>query len=474
MFLADIGDKLKRPEFRRLAAHSAVLAAVLVLAISPPAPAQDSHYWTLTYGARASLLGGAVVGSAVDLSATYYNPGALPLIEDIEVVMTSLVLQYPNVWMRDIAGTRRGIKSSNLSAAPAVVAGMFRVNWHGQSRVGYSVLSRQRVRLDFYGNIVADEYDLPDTFNLKSFTGNLHLNEEISETWVGLCWARSFSTGIAFGLTAYGTFRHHDAASGVDTEALSDENELALARNSQFYSYSDYGLLLKMGISFAYGGVSWGLTLTTPDVSVYSDAKVGRNTTVANYDIDGAGGTDTYLAADYQDGLKADYKMPLSLGLGFSYQWWRTSVNISAEYFSPVGRYAVIDAADFVGQTHGDTLSSAIINGAQSVLNFAIGLEQAVSEDVKVYTSFYTDFSASQDGPPVNYSISDWDIYNVMLGSTFRIHKSKFTLGAGLGWGSKVEGTGEPIEIGVDDGTLLIRQAAFEYRMYKFVLGFSF
>ena len=124
----------------------ALIAGLLIATISLPALAQDSHYWTLTYGARASLLGGAVIGSVLDLSATYYNPGALPLIEDIDVVMTSTVFQYPNVWLRDLGGSERDIKSSNLSQVPVVVAGMFRVNWHGQNRVGYSVLSRQSVR----------------------------------------------------------------------------------------------------------------------------------------------------------------------------------------------------------------------------------------------------------------------------------------------------------------------------------------
>ena len=193
----------------------ALIAGLLIAAVSLPALAQDSHYWTLTYGARASLLGGAVIGSVLDLSATYYNPGALPLIEDIDVVMTSTVFQYPNVWSRDLGGSERDIKSSNLSQVPVVVAGMFRVNWHGQNRVGYSVLSRQSVRLGFSGNTVASAHAIPDTVGMKAFTGDLYLYEELSETWVGLCWARSFSKGIGFGLTAYGTFRFHEAGSDV-------------------------------------------------------------------------------------------------------------------------------------------------------------------------------------------------------------------------------------------------------------------
>lgn len=468
------GDRFGRRGFWCFLAVSASLAALSVFALAGPATAQDSHYWTLTYGTRASLLGGAVIGSVMDLSATYYNPGALPLTKDLEVVMTSTVFHYPNVWVRGIGGTETEIKSSNLNQAPIVVAGMFKVDWHGSNRVGYSVLTRQRVRLDFYGNVVEGAYDIPDTLSLTSFTGDLHLNEELSETWVGLCWARSLRRGIGFGLTAYATFRFHEASLGVVTQALREDNSLAYTRNTSFYRYSDYGILLKMGVSFGFQGISCGLTLTTPGVSLYSDGKVGNNQASEGYDIDGDPGSDTYLAATYQEKLKAHYRMPFSLGAGANYTRRKTSLHFSMEYFFPVGKYDVISADDYVGQTAGDTLSARITHEARGVLNVAVGLEQTLSEDVKAYASFHTDFSAKKEGSLTNLSVSDWDIYNVMVGSSFRVVKSRFTLGLGLGWGSQRHGTGEPIPIGGDDGITLVKEATFDYRMYKFVLGFSF
>ena len=46
------------------------------------ASAQDAQYWNIQYGPVAQLLGGQVVGSTRDLSATYYNPGGLGLTQD--------------------------------------------------------------------------------------------------------------------------------------------------------------------------------------------------------------------------------------------------------------------------------------------------------------------------------------------------------------------------------------------------------
>jgi len=44
--------------------------------------AQENNYWNIQYGTRSTLLGGAVIGSVSDLSATFYNPGAIALFTD--------------------------------------------------------------------------------------------------------------------------------------------------------------------------------------------------------------------------------------------------------------------------------------------------------------------------------------------------------------------------------------------------------
>ena len=42
--------------------------------------AQDMHYWTQQYGARSSMLGGAVIHGLDDNSAVFYNPANLAYI----------------------------------------------------------------------------------------------------------------------------------------------------------------------------------------------------------------------------------------------------------------------------------------------------------------------------------------------------------------------------------------------------------
>ena len=72
----------------------ALLAATAATVSTLPAPgrAQDTHYWNSQYGPHAMLLGGTIVGSVKDMSATYYNPGALGYIENPELLVSANVL----------------------------------------------------------------------------------------------------------------------------------------------------------------------------------------------------------------------------------------------------------------------------------------------------------------------------------------------------------------------------------------------
>jgi len=56
--------------------------------------AQDTHYWNHQYGTRSTLLGGAVIGSVTDMAATYYNPAALALFPNPEILLSGKVYQY--------------------------------------------------------------------------------------------------------------------------------------------------------------------------------------------------------------------------------------------------------------------------------------------------------------------------------------------------------------------------------------------
>ena len=127
--------------------RAAVWALVSLSVLTPLALAQDSHYWTNQYGTRATLLGGAVIGSVLDLSGTYYNPGGLSLLEKPATVMAAQVFQYPRLTLAGNDQSAVPQNSYNLAPAPSLLAGTIRVRGLEKHWFGYSFLARQSVKL---------------------------------------------------------------------------------------------------------------------------------------------------------------------------------------------------------------------------------------------------------------------------------------------------------------------------------------
>jgi len=111
------------------------------LALAGKATVQDTHYWTEQYGNRARLLGGAVIGSASDLSAVYYNPGRLALTTDAEVLLAGDVVEYSATKIGNAAGDK-DLASTRFSLSPSLFAGELRFGWLGKSRLAFSFLTR--------------------------------------------------------------------------------------------------------------------------------------------------------------------------------------------------------------------------------------------------------------------------------------------------------------------------------------------
>src|SRR5262245_56270837 len=111
--------------------------------LASPSAAQDNHYWTSQFGNRARLLGGAVVGSATDLSAIYYNPGALALVPKPELLLSCTVFQYESIGVANALGPGADLNDSRFALVPSLFAGELHFDALGDNRIGYALLTRQ-------------------------------------------------------------------------------------------------------------------------------------------------------------------------------------------------------------------------------------------------------------------------------------------------------------------------------------------
>jgi len=439
-----------------------------------PALAQDVHYWTHQYGTRSNLLGGAVIGSVLDLSGTYYNPGGLSLLEidESELVMFAKVFHYPSVIIKGIGVEERSLSDNHLGEAPTLVAGSLPLKGLGNRWLGYSLLNRHETKFRLAGS-GAGEFTPFNEFVIDAPGAiDLRLYEKLSEPWYGMTWAYKISDRFGVGISNYLTFRSHRLNYQTTLQILDNEDQVNMVLDSREYKYNFYSLLWKIGFAYDLDRITLGLTLTTPGIKIYGDGRVGQNTTVVRYDPENP----DYMAVDYQDGLDANYKSPLSLGAGITYKLGRTNLYGTMEWFSGIDEYVVIQGDDFVGQSSGDTLPNRVIHEVGAVLNIAVGVEHSLSDKFTLYGSFWTDYSARKEGSISNLSVTDWDLFHFMGGTTFTAFGSQFTFGMGYAYGNH---TGKDQQT-PDDPTLgniareYFSDLQYTYSSFKWVLGFSF
>ncbi len=445
--------------------------------ITAAASAQDSHYWTNQYGTRANLLGGAVVGSVLDLSGAYYNPGGLSLIEKPETLLAAKVFEHYRISLEDFAGSSDRFYSPKFGPSPSLIAGALKFRGLGRNWLGYSVLTRQSVLLRLRGASTGIGDVVPSVPGDEQTAADFRLYEQLTETWFGITWAYKIQDSLGFGVTQCLTYRIHRADVQATAQALTVPGDLVLATGAHRYQYNNIRLLWKMGLAFDVRGITMGLTLTTPSLRLFGRGTSSLNASTVGRELLGGEETDDFLAFDVQENLGADFRSPLSVGFGTTIKLGGVQLYGTAEWFAPIRIYAVMKGSDFVAQSSGEIHPNEVTYEAQSVLNFGVGAEYGPSERLKFYGSFTTDYSARALGTDTNLSLTDWDIFHLMGGTTFVIKKSSVTIGVGHAFGRKA--TNDQTDYFAHSGAELLgldhfRIGKFRYSNLKLVAGFSF
>src|SRR5215470_6777775 len=97
-----------------------LLVGTGALFLAAPVHAQDTQYWTLQYGGSADLLGGMVVGTAVDLSTTFYNPGGLAFYTAPSIVLSAKGYDYTSIKVEGGTGIGANLNSTKFAEGPGL------------------------------------------------------------------------------------------------------------------------------------------------------------------------------------------------------------------------------------------------------------------------------------------------------------------------------------------------------------------
>jgi hypothetical protein len=453
----------------------ATACAVLLFA-SGAARAQDAQYWTNDYGNRARLLGGAMVGSASDLSAVYYNPGRLALVESPEAFLTGYVFNYDYLKVQNEFETGRkdeGLTSSRFNAVAALIAGELRFGFLGDSRLAYSFMNRHNFDIRLTDEVVLDESQLEPFPGLDLLSGSVGYETRLSEYWAGLTWAKPLGGGFGLGISTYVSVRSQRARGNLDLQELNDVNEATAYSRLRDYNYDSWRVLPKIGLGWETEPWSLGITITTPGVKLWGSGNEAYSETLVGQTERPDGTLPTRIAIDTQSDIPSTYNSPWAIAFGAAYLFSSdTRAHFSAEWFSRNDR-TILDAEPFIPQTGGEPIDPSVYLAMKPVLNVGIGVEHEVDETLTAYGSFRTDFSGATDPTPTETTFAIWDLFHLGAGVQATVGRSDFTLGLIYAHGSETRDN--PLQPGWDDADsgLLAEETKYSFSRLTLLLGFQ-
>ncbi len=442
-----------------------VLLAAFLLTTASSASAQDAHYWTLQYGPRSSLLGGAVIGSVDDVSGTFYNPGAVAQASDLAFAVSTDVFEYSSIALEDGGGSGVDLGTATSGLRPSLVAGTIaRELLGGGGILAYSALTRARGTQDLAGAVFLTSEDLSPASDLDDVVGGVEFTGRYSDFWAGLTYSQALGSNVGLGVTWYGAVRSQNrreqsTATFIDTgrEGLSEIEDAS-------GSYTAFRTLFKIGGFFRAGSVTGGATLTTPSIHITGSGELGVNESLVGADT-------TALLAGIQTDLPAKYKSPLSIGGGLAWEVGPARLHGSLEWFDSIDPYVVIQGEEIRAQEP-DSRTEVLdaVHEQVEALNWALGVEYRLSDTFTGYVSYYRDNSTLDDDiEQAGLSIIPIDISNLTVGTDFVVRSARLTLGLGYGWGSEVD----------QELTDLLREekedfeATYVYQNFRLLFGFE-
>jgi hypothetical protein len=425
-----------------------------------PVLGQDTHYWTNQYGPRGELLGGLVVGAFTDLSATYYNPAATAVANEPILNLTTAAYQLVSIGLKEEADRGLDLGSTRVRRIPSIIAFQLPVG-DNRHRFAGSVLTRSDFKFTADQRDI-DEYDGSLSGGDSLFSGEAMAEYSLSESWGGVTWGFPLAPRIGFGVTTYAAVRSQSTRQQIVGQTFDAFGGGEASIQYADISYWNARLLWKLGIVADLTPLTVGLALTTPSINLFGNGRVSANDGLV------LPAPNSSLAASSQRDLPSTYKSSVAVAAGGSYTINRTSIYVSCEWFNGVSEYAVLDAAEFVGQTSGETYSIDVLYELAPVMNWGVAIDHELGESVDLYAAFITDHSALDDPEGTQrLALTGWDIRQVTVGSAFTVGTFGLTTGFSFGWGDERYRSAGSFRESAPPSEL-------HYRSYKVLLGFEF
>jgi hypothetical protein len=423
------------------------------------AVAQEFNYWTQQVGSYSSLLNGAVTASVRDNSAIYYNPGALGFMTNSSLSVVGDLLYLRTQKIRNAAGNDIRFQNTNVDASPQIFSAIQNIGEY--ISITYGILTRKYHQMQFLARHEG-YYDVLQSYpGEEYYRGVFDYYKRMREDWLGFGVGWRIHPELAFGISTFISVTSDDYNSNLSGHAfrlnpgLGIYEEIAYNSRQETLQYRNIGGLLVAGLAYEKGGFQAGLNITTPPVTILFLSR-GNLDRQARLNIPGYTERPEYGAMTAERAFTKRIT-PWIIDVGVSRKFGtKTSTHLKVSYFSRVKPYQIIDAGPPENEIsiYPDDPSFYMMSMAhEPLLNFAVGLEQVVSEEVSIIAGFSTDFnymdnSQFDDLFPYYRNLSYLDMYNLSSGINWFREKFNLIVGLSLGYGYNY---GHPQQINLKD-----------------------
>lgn len=423
---------------------------VCLLFLAGYAHAQDVNYWSSSYGPGGFLAPGATIANNGDSGVFFFNPALFGYSRKSSASISGTIYQYQYTKIKDGAGRGLDLKSSGGSVIPQIVSNTITLKMKKPFTIAYALLHEPIMsftatqRKDAQQNVLNDSYSPgPETF-----VGQYTAQNSIDETAGILSTGFMLSPRLAVGFSAEGRIRKQSYSLNVNSRAIfnTDSNTIfpPIASFEGYYlnTYTHFGMRFKAGLAYDIGARDHlGLLLSSPLLRLGGSSTLVADEEANNIKVDTTF-TFYFLATTRQTKLKAKYKTPVSLALGYTHDFGTGQVFFTAEYFARIKEYNIVTPrkeAFIRPDTANNSATPDLIqlkDAHKSILNFAVGISRQLTPAVTGFVSFRTDFNYSRpslykdEGAGYTANTGDWDLYHMQLGANFK--KRKFNLRVGL------------------------------------------
>ena len=468
--------------------HGRVILIFLLLMVSQSfrLVAQESNYSNYEVGSKATMLGGSVVAGVNNISAVFYNPGALSFIENSSLTLETSTLFAGSLNIENGAGNDINIKSSFFDVIPSLFGGIVKNKKKPDWTFAYSSITVNSSFIEFSVRNTDFIDVLPAAPGTELYEGIYDYSNKIRENWLGATASKKVSENFGIGLSLFGVSFSQDYSlrqSATASQVSGDTIIVSLAHSSiqRDLKFRSFGFILKAGATYKWQDSSIGLTITTPTLNLDLFGK-GDISQIISIQIPGIGfppATENL----YGSKLTTYHRTPVKLSVGYQREWLHSTWSTSVTYNVSVKNYAMLTSSPQIFTQPPLTKPSiSAYDEARTILNVSIGLNKKIREGLSFLGGARTDLNYASDSfldsdefvPKMSY----WNLYHITGGVIWFTEKVHLTLGGDYAFGlSKGDlqqvNLSEPLESELLFGKKTTDTRTVHNQIYV-VLGFSY